>query len=186
MKKLCLVLFLAVLLTGCGGLGPKLPEMENEKTALIYGYIDMEDAPSYLNWIQYKQYRPETDKPFFYLRITGSLGSGYVFYREVPAKGSYQLTSFGGDKNSFFRAADIYRYSFPAGKNATAVKTKGSGLYFMGAYKYTEVKTGFFEQDKFDIVKAKVSKKEILAKILPNAAKTKWEGMIEREIKRAK
>ena len=186
MKKIYLALCLAVLLTGCGGLGPKLPEMDNEKTALIYGYIDMKDAPSYLNWIQYKQYKPAIDKPYYYLRITGKLGTGYVFYREVPTKGSYQLTSFGGDKNSFFRAADVYRYNFPAGKNSTAVKTKGSGLYFMGAYKYVEVKTGFFEQGKFDIVPAKVSRKEILERILEQAGKTKWAPMIEREIKRAK
>lgn len=186
MKKYIYLLLIAVAMTACGGLGPKLPEMEGDNTALIYGYIDMSDAPSYLNWIQYKQYRPETDKPYFYLRIDGKLNSGYVFYREVPINGSYQLTSFGGDKNSFFSAADIYTYNFPAGKNSSAVRTNKSGLYFMGAYKYVEVKTGFFEAGKFDLAKAKISQKEILEKILPNAVGTQWEGVIQSAIKRAK
>jgi len=189
MRKIYLLLLaaMALQLSACGGLGPKLPEREAEKTTLIYGYIDMAEAPAYLNWVQYKQYRPATSKPYFYMRITGaSEEAGYVFYREVPAEGSYQLVSFGGNPNSFFSSADQYIFNFPAGRNSTAVKAKKSGLYFMGAYKYVKVKTGFFEQGKFDLKQVNKSRKEILEKILPHAKDTRWEAAIMAEMKRVR
>lgn len=189
MKRVLFVLLAVGLLqlSGCGGLGPKLSEMEGDKTALIYGYLDMSDAPSYLNWVYFKQFRPVTDEAETGMRLTCLESGGCVFYREVPTNGAYQLTRFGGNTNSFFSSADYYNFYFPShGKNETAVKTRKSGLYYIGAFKYVDVKTGFFEQGKFDLKAVKKSKKELLQALLPHAKGTQWEALINGSISRMK
>lgn len=79
----------------------------------------------------------------------------------------------------------IYEYSFgKQGDETGAVVIKSPGVYWMGAYKLKKVKTGFFEQGKFDIEPAKdaPSKREILEEILKDIDEPVVAEKIKREL----
>ncbi len=59
------------------------------------------------------------------------------------------------------------------------------GIYFMGAYRYTKVKTGFFEGNKFAIERVKSpSEAELLQRIQKEdwVKGTQWEARIRNRL----
>ncbi len=160
-----------LVLAGCASL--ELPEQENAQQSLVVGYLDMSDAPASLGWIQAKQLRPQTDAPYFSFAVNNGL-----FYNSYMEPGVYKLNKFGGQGGIF--GGTRYEFQFPAqGKGLLDFELKTPGVHYIGAFKYVTVKTGFFEQGKFDIAPAdKPTEQEALSRVLKHAGSTKWHDLI--------
>jgi hypothetical protein len=182
MKRFWLVpaLIALALLTACssGGHGRSVDDPSN---SLVFGFIDMGDAPTKISGASIMQVAPPTDKPYWGMDVRNGLL--YTYY--LPP-GSYQLASISG--SSFWRGD--YRYNFPRQGNEQAVRISKPGIYFLGSYKYKGVKTGFFEGGKFDIERvSSPSEAELLRRILEEDKEIKgsaWEAKIRQRLSQLK
>ena len=171
-----LILLTTALLTGCAFSG-KGRSIDDPTSSLIFGYIDMEDAPTSMDYAKVQQVAPRTDDGFW----TMGTDDGIMFNQYVPP-GAYKVAHFGG--SSFFNGD--HQYSFPTyGRNATAVSIEEPGIYFVGAYAYREVETGFFEAGKFSIEPIEApSEAAVLKTILEMdwVEGTQWEARVRNRL----
>jgi hypothetical protein len=176
------LLFVAVgALAGCAG-GGHGRDINDPTNSLVFGYVDMADAPTKVSGAHIMQVEPQTDKPYWGTDVRDGM-----FYTYYLPPGSYKLATLHG--SSFLRGD--YRYSFPRqGGGNTAVRIDKPGIYFLGAYKYKNVKTGLFEQGKFDIERvSKPSEAELLQRLLdtdPEIKGSAWADKIRQRIARLK
>lgn len=172
------IVTIALLLTGCGGRA--FTKSVEEENALVFGYLDMSDGPGKLNSAVIKLVKPTSNKPYYGFNID----DGMFFRTELPS-GSYKFTSFGS-----FRSFGNTQYTFnlpPQGRSEMDPIINKSGIYYVGSYKYKKVKTGFFEQDKFDLEKVnKPTEKELLIQLLKKAKHPSWEAAIQKRIDQLK
>ena len=156
--RIWLVLGLTLgLLAGCASSGPSR-DINDPTNSLVFGYIDMDDAPTKASYAWMVQVAPPSDAPYWGLGVSKGL-----FYNSYLPPGSYQLSKLGG--SGFF--AGQHEYSFPRQSNQTALRISKPGIYFLGSYKYQKVKTGMFEQGKFKIEKmGKPTEAELLKRLL--------------------
>lgn len=179
MKRLTgvIVVMALFILSGCGA---HMHNPEEKTASLVYGYIDMDEAPSDADWVTIRQYKPKPkdDKPYI-----SAKGVDGMFWYDQLVPGSYQLVEFGG--SSFWKNAS-YNYSMQDfSKNDTALVIAKPGLYFMGSYKFR--KAGTFWKPKFDIERTETpTEKEILQRMLPYSTDTQWEDLIKKRIARLK
>jgi hypothetical protein len=148
----------------------KLDPPANDQQSLVYGYLDMSDAPTPLGWMEFHQLSPLTATPFYQMRVDEG-----VFYMEKFPPGVFSMGEFGGER----RDGKHLAYAIPRASPAVRVSIESPGLHFVGAYKYRPVRedgaaTGRFE---IDAVPAP-SEAEVLARILPYARGTAWEQRI--------
>ena len=156
---LVLGLFTLGLLAGCASSGHGR-SIDDPTNSLVFGYVDMDDAPTGVNSAWIRQVAPAVEKPYWGTDVKDGL-----FYTSYLPPGSYQMSSFGG--SGFF--AGKYQYDFPKQGNKTSLRINKPGIYFIGAYKYKKVKTGMFSQAKFSIEKInKPTEAELLKRILDN------------------
>lgn len=135
--RLCALLFIT-LLAACAG-APVDPN--DTQRSVIFGYIDMEGAPTDVDWVFIQHYDGTTDG------YSVGANDGLFYHVGVPT-GPYQVTKFGG---SGFFAGEVV-YNFPdEGRNDTATIVDQPGAYFVGSFGYDKVKTGLFQQKQFDI-----------------------------------
>jgi hypothetical protein len=180
--RIALVLGLVVLalLAGCGSSGPKR-DINDPTNSLVFGYIDMSDAPTGVSYATLMQVAPPTNAPYWGLGVSKGL-----FYNSYLPPGSYQLSRFGG---SGFLAGE-HRYDFPRQGNQTALRIATPGIYYLGSFKYKKVRTGVFEQGKFTIEKTdKPTEAELLKRILdesPEIAKSAWGAKIRARLAKPK
>lgn len=133
---------LALLLTGCAfsGGGRSIDDPTN---SLVFGFIDMDDAPTDVSYAKLQQVAPKTESGFW----TMSAEDGILYNQYLPP-GSFQMSRFGG--HSFWWGEHVY--DFPTyGRNETAIQIEQPGIYFVGAYAYRDAESGFFESGKFSI-----------------------------------
>lgn len=158
-------LFALALLAGCAG-GGHGRNIDDPGNSLVFGHIDMSDAPTKVTYAQIMQVAPPTEKPYWGTNVAKGL-----FYTPYLPLGSYQMSTFGG--SGFFKGE--YQYSFPRqGKNDTAVRITKPGIYYLGSYKYKKVKTGMFEQGKFNIERVSApTEAELLKRILDEDSEIK-------------
>ena len=136
------VLLLSVLLaTGCSSSGP-LRDINDPTNSLVFGYVDMSEAPTKLERATVMQVAPPTDKPYW-----GTAVKDGMFYHSRLPVGSYKLSTLYG--SHFFKGD--YEYGFPRQDSMGAVRIDEPGIYFLGAYKYQPEKSGFFEPGKFSM-----------------------------------
>ena len=168
------------LIAACGG-GGHGRSVDDPSNSLVFGYIDMGDAPTKVSGASIMQVAPPTDKPYWGMDVRNGL-----LYSYYLPPGSYQLASISG--SSFWRGD--YRYSFPRQGNEQAVRISKPGIYFLGSYKYKGVKTGFFEGGKFDIERVKTpTEAELLRRILEEDKEIKgsaWEAKIRQRLSQLK
>lgn len=145
------------LLAGCANTGPER-DINDPANSLVFGYIDMDDAPTGVKSAWIMQVAPPSDTPYWGLGVNKGL-----FYNSYLPPGSYQMSKFSG--SGFFAGEN--EYSFPRQGNQTALRITKPGIYFLGSFKYKSVKTGIFEQGKFSIEKInKPTEAELLKRIL--------------------
>ncbi len=179
MKKIfsswVLIVASALLVAGCGGTRPFVKSVDEEQS-LVFGYIDFSDGPGTLNSVVMKRIKPLSDKPYYYLALDDGM-----FYGTWMSPGSYKLVSFGS-----FRSFGNTQYTFnmpSQGRGETDPVISKNGIYYMGSYKYKKVKTGFFEEGKFDIERInKPTEKELLVKLLKKAKHPTWQAAIQKRI----
>lgn len=182
MKRICLALAVAALglLASCASDGPGR-SMDDPTNSLVFGFIDMGDAPTKINGATIMQVSPPTDAPYWGM----SVRNGLLYNYHLPP-GSYQLSSIRG--SSFWRGD--YRYNFPRQGNEQAVRISKPGIYFLGSYRYKGVKTGFFEGGKFDVERASSpTEAELLRRILDEDSAVKgsvWEAKIRQRLSQLK
>lgn len=145
--------------------------------SLVFGYVDMKDAPVDLDWMSLKQVVPKSDKPYWYAAIDEGMFWGSHF-----KPGAYQMTSFGG--YSRWRNAN-FSFELPM-QYAESYRFKidnKPGIYFLGSYKYKDVKTGFFQQGKFDFEAVNTpTERELLERLLKFTDDKTWEARIKSRI----
>ncbi len=169
------------LLVGCAG-GGHGRDINDPANSLVFGFVDMSDAPTKMTGAQVMQVAPPTEKPYWGTNVRDGL-----FYTYYLPPGSYKLATLHG--SSFFKGE--YRYSFPRqGAGESSVRIAKPGVYFLGSYKYKEVKTGIFEQGKFSIERVNSpSEAQLLQRILDEEKDIKgsvWEERIRQRIARLK
>ena len=148
---------LILLVGGCATSDPIDPK--DQSLSLVYGYIDMKDAPSHLGWVHIKLY---DGKNTGYFTV---VDEGLFFHLGLKP-GPYQVDRFGRHP-TFFDNVE-YSYGFGTrGRNETAIRIDKPGIYFMGAYKYVDVPTGWFEEDKFRMEQTTTpTERELLTRVL--------------------
>ena len=167
-----LLVFSALLLAGCASTGPER-DIDDPANSLVFGYIDMEDAPTDVSYAHLKQVFPPSEYPYWPMGVE----DGLLFQQYLPP-GGYQMSNFGG---SGFWSGE-HEYSFPNfGKNQTALRVDVPGIYFIGAFRYEEVDTGFLEVDKFSMVPVESpTERELLERLakMDWVKGTQWEARI--------
>lgn len=168
------------LLAGCAG-GGHGRDINDPANSLVFGYVDMSDAPTGVQGASIMQVAPPTDRPYWGTDVRDGL-----FYTYYLPPGSYKLASLTG--SSFWKGE--YRYNFPRQGADTAVRIAKPGVYFLGSYKYRDVKTGFFEQGKFNIERVdSPTEAQLLRRILDEDKEIKgsvWEERLRQRLARAK
>src|SRR5687768_14085650 len=102
---------LAFAVVGCASTSSVDPK--DESLSLVYGYFDMKEAPSDLDWVFIKQYGNNKDEGY---RVNAKDG---VFMHVGIEPGSYQVATFGGSR---FMRGD-FEYDFGGkGRNRTATR----------------------------------------------------------------
>jgi hypothetical protein len=176
----CAVLSLAVL-AGCASDGHGR-DINDPSNSLVFGYIDMSEAPTKAEGVQIMQVAPPTERPYWGTNVQKGL-----FYTPFLPPGSYKLGAIHG--SSFFRGENIYTFS-QQGRGETGTRIDRPGIYFLGLYKYRPVKTGFFEQSKFAIERtSKPTEAELLRRILEEDSEIKssrWAALIRARLERLK
>lgn len=145
-----LALVLSVVVAGCAGTTPV--SSSDETLSLVFGYFDMKDAPTKVQWVALKQY--------------GGKGAGTyqlaveegLFLHVGVEPGSYQVDKFGG--SGFLRGDYVYNFG-GKGRNSTAIRIQKPGVYFLGAHRYVA------HEGKFDMQPAKSpTEKEVLQRLI--------------------
>jgi len=139
--------------------------VDNPTNSLVFGYIDMSDAPTKVSGAWLEQLSPPTETPYWSMGVEKGL-----FYNTFMKPGTYKLSSFAG--SGFMAGA--HEYHFPRqGRDETAVTIVEPGIYFLGAYKYVQVqKGGMFKQAKFSLERIDdPGEAELLRRILDDEMK---------------
>lgn len=149
----------------------RLEAPTNAQQSLVFGYLDLSEAPSPLGWVEFRQVSPATSRPYYEMRVDHG-----VFYMEKFPPGVYVMGQFGGRRADGTNLA----YTLPRNSPAVHVAIHTPGLHFVGAYKYRAVKqngqpTGRFEIDKLP----HPDEVEVLRRILPHARGTPWAKRIQ-------
>ena len=167
-----LVVSLAVfaLLAGCAvGGSRETPGMDDPGTSLVFGYIDMTDAPTTISGASIVQVWPPSDKPDW-----GANARHGLFHTYVP-QGSYQLASVSGSSP----AKVSYSYDI---QNWDELRVhQQQGIYFLGSYRYLRTETGGFELERMDTP----NEAQLLKRILDEDLAVKgsaWEGRIRERL----
>ena len=99
------------LLAGCAS-GPER-SINDPTNSLVFGYVDMDDAPTGISYASLQQVAPPSDAPYWSLAVRKGL-----FYSAYLPPGSYQMSRFGG--SGFWAGENVY--SFPRQGNQTAMR----------------------------------------------------------------
>jgi hypothetical protein len=151
-----LAVVLSVLVAGCGG----TPVSSSDETlSLVFGYFDMKEAPTKLQWVGLKQYGGKEAGTY-----TLAVQDGLFFHVGIES-GSYQVDKFGG--SGFLRGDYVYNFG-GKGRNSTAIRIQKPGVYFLGAHRYVNhAGKGLFTPDKFEMAPAdSPSEKELLQRVI--------------------
>jgi hypothetical protein len=173
---------LAFALGGCASTKPV--DTNDETLSLVYGYFDMKDAPSGLDWVSLKQYGIGKEAAWYHLRAKDGL-----FFHVGIEPGSYQVDKFGGTGGIPLLTRREFEYDFGSkGRNRTAVRIGKPGLYFMGVHQYVNhAGKGLFAPDKFDMKPAQApGEKELLQRLVKELETDKELAGYTRQLRLAK
>lgn len=163
---------LALVLVACSG--AVVPRPQEAQESIVFGHIDMSDAPVGLRWVYIRQYAPPIEAPYW----SAGVDDGH-YWQWYLKPGSYGLDSFGG---SGFNSE--YTFNMPRQSKALRIVIKKPGVYFLGAYKYKPIETGIFEQGKYDLVEVdKPTEADVLRDLLKLVKGTSVEPKLQARLK---
>jgi hypothetical protein len=168
-KRIWIALSLAALglLAGCAG-GGHGRSMDDPSNSLVFGYIDMTEAPTTISGASIAQVLPSTDKLYWGTDVRKGL-----FYSYYLPPGSYHLAAVRG---SDLRQV-AYHYDLPQQDSEPALRITQPGIYFLGSYRYLDAEADGFELERMDTP----TEAELLQRILEEDSTLKgstWEGRI--------
>ena len=181
-------LLLAGLLAACAALPPAGPDAalaelrleppSGDDQSLVYGYLDMGDAPTPLGWMEFRQLAPASDAAFYQMRVHEGL-----FYLEKFPPGLFALGEFGGE-----RYGRPLAYALPRTSPSLRITIREPGLHFVGAFKFRRAtgpagEAGTGQRFLLDAIPA-LRERDVLARILPFARGTPWEARIQERLAR--
>lgn len=165
-----LALCVPVLIAACAS-EPTTRDINDPANALVFGYIDMSEAPTGVSHAWLEQIEPPTpylQSPYRTMHVKDG-----ILYAGDLAVGTYKLNSIWGGNNS---------YGFGPEGGGTRVRVAKPGIYYLGSFKYRKVKTGLLEGGKFGIERInEPSEAALLKKLLGKDSKlngTVWAGKI--------
>lgn len=169
LKRLALLLVAAVL-AGCAST-TRITDFTDRSVG--YGWLDIKEVDANrLHAVSIYQFRPRTDTPY-YAAAVKELKGGWLYYTIALPNGSHKTESAAGQRCLGILCSNTrYQYSFgKQGDEVGAIVIKSPGVYHMGSYRLKEVKTGLFEQGKFEVVPATQgpSRREMLEEILKDS-----------------
>ncbi len=175
------ILMIALMLFGCG---PSLhvEDITDQNNSLVFGYIDVRC----MSWVQLQSAGGQKGQSL----ITIKRVEDGLFYMENIPPASYQILRFGcggtphGKTGITYGPGGSLVFNFPQyGKNETAIRITNPGILFMGAYEYEKVKTGFFEDEKFNIKKSgSPSERQLLDRLQKYTEDTRWHEMVRKRM----
>lgn len=154
-----------LLLPSCALLGGKeIKDFDNR--SVVYGWLDIKDVDANrLHQVSFFQSRPKTKEPYYQVGVEKFKG-GYLFYHYGFPNGAFKLDQASGQNCLLFLCSNtIHTYSFgKQGDDVGTVVINKPGVYYVGAHAFRDVKTGWFEAGRFEVVKAKAppSQREML------------------------
>lgn len=171
-KRLALVA-LALLLASCAS-GNRITDFSDRSVG--YGWLDIKEVSgNTLHEVDIYQFRPQIAEPHYYAAVK-SFKDGFLYYTFALPNGAHKAVSASGQSCVAILCGNtIYKYSFGRqGDDVGAIVIKNPGVYHMGSYRLKSVKTGFFEQGKFEVLPAPnaPSRREMLEEILKDAQDT--------------
>lgn len=159
-----------VLLLSACATGTQIKDFSDRSVG--YGWLDIAEVDANrLSSVDIYQFRPRISEPYYPARVV-KFKEGYLYYSAALPVGAHKTVSAAGQSCIGFLCSNTtYRYAFgKQGDEVGAVVISAPGVYSLGSYKLKPVKTGFFEQGKFDVEPARnaPSKREMLEEILKN------------------
>lgn len=147
-------------LAGCA-MSRKPVDPAADDLSVVFGFIDMRDAPSNLVWVSLKGYGPGA--PSYRAGVEDGL-----FFHVGVKPGAYQVDRFGGDRSLIPIFGEPYEYEWGTqGRNRTAIKVDRADAFFMGSYRYVRQPSGLFDPARFDMQPiAAPTEREALQKVL--------------------
>ncbi|RYF17819.1 MAG: hypothetical protein EOO30_05750 [Comamonadaceae bacterium] len=169
LKPLALAL-VAASLAGCASY-TKITDFNDRSVG--YGWLNIKDVDANrLHAVSIYQFRPRTEEPYYPAAVKEFKG-GYLYYTMALPNGAHKTESAAGQRCLGILCSNTtYKYSFgKQGDDVGAIVIRNPGVYHMGSYNLKEVKTGMFEQGKFEVVPATQapSRREMLEEILKEA-----------------
>lgn len=158
---------LALLLAGCAS-GTRITDFNDR--SLGYGWLNIKEVDANrLHAVDIYQFRPQTAEPYYPTAVK-EFRNGYLYYTMALPNGSHKTYSAAGQRCLGILCSNTtYKYSFgKQGDEVGAVVIRSPGVYHLGSYRLKEVKTGMFEQGKFEVLPATdaPSRRELLEEIL--------------------
>jgi len=177
----------AFLAAGCASTSEDV-DIKDDTVSLVFGYFDMKDAPSDLEWVSLKRYGTQDDrqKAGWVYSLPAKEG---LFYHVGIRPGSYQVDKFGGSGGIPLLTRRPFEYDFGSrGRNRTAVRIERPGIYFLGSYRYVNhAGEGFLDADKFAMQPAKQpGEKEVLQRLIKVLESDKELAVYSRQLRLAK
>lgn len=158
-----LIVVMACVLAGCASGSPV--DTGDATVSIVFGYFDVKDAPSNLEWVSLRRYDSAKKGGESY-RLAVKDG---LFFHVGIAPGSYQVDKFGGMGGIPLLTRRPYEYDFGSkGRNTTAVRIRKAGIYFLGTHQYVNhAGKGLFAPDRFEMEPVKApTEKELLQRLL--------------------
>lgn len=151
MAKFLIALFTVVLMSGCMTGGERVTDFSDR--SIGYGWLDIKDIDANrLHSVVIYQLRPQTEDAYWNVKVV-KFEDGYLFYSFAFPQGAFKTYSIAGQRCALVLCTNTnFEYHFgKQGDDAGAILVEQPGVYSFGVWKLEEVKTGFFEQGKFDV-----------------------------------
>jgi hypothetical protein len=159
------------LLAGCA-VGGHDRSTDDPGNSLVFGYIDMAEAPTTISGASIVQVGPSSNEPSW----DANARNGLFYTYDVPP-GSYQLASVSG---SDLRKVN-YEYDLPQ-QDLEQARITQPGIYFLGSYRYVNTgEAGGFEVERMDTP----TEAQLLQRILEEDRTVKgsaWEARIRERL----
>ena len=166
-----ILLSLATLMVaGCASGPPRVTDFTDR--SVVFGWIDIGDVDANrLHAVQLYQLAPQTDAPYWNPKFV-KFDGGYLYYAFSFPNGTFKLYELSGQRCITILCGNTnFSYSFGRQGDTAAVRVESPGVYYVGAIALAEVKTGFFEADKFDVqyTDQGPTERQMLEAMLPDA-----------------
>lgn len=140
--------------------------------SMVVGYLDMDLAPTRLEWLEMRRISPPGGARFYQMRIHQG-----IFYMEKFPPGVYELNEFGGQ--GILRGQRVYR--LPRQSPSLRIEIPAPGIYFLGAWRYQPgggPSRGGFTLDRIE----EPRQSEIVERLLPFAEDTEWRERLRKRL----